>query len=115
VKRIYNHRAFPRVPIGYRVKIVTKDRMIGYSQALNVSMGGILLNGEPPLQVGTRVGVAIFLSDGEGGSRIVTSGTVVRCDFQGNAIQFAPDMEEEHARALALLVAAHSPKAAASV
>jgi hypothetical protein len=115
VSRIYNHRAFPRVPIGYRVKVVTKDRMIGYSQALNVSMGGILLQGEPPLQVGIRVGVAIFLADGEGGSRIVTHGTVVRSDAQGNAIQFAPDMEEGHIQALALLVAAHQPKAAAGV
>jgi hypothetical protein len=115
VKRAYNHRAFPRVPIGYRVKIVTKDRMIGYSQALNVSMGGILLQGEPPLQVGIRVGVAIFLADGEGGSRIVTHGTVVRSDAQGNAIQFAPDMEDVHTKALALLVAAHSPNAAASL
>lgn len=115
MSRAYNHRAFPRVPIGYRVKIVTKDRMIGYSQALNVSMGGILLKADPPLQTGIRVGVAIFLADGEGGGRIVTHGTVVRSDAQGNAIKFTPDMEEEHTKALALLVAAHSPKAAASL
>ena len=113
MSRTYNHRAFPRVPIGYRVKIVTKDKMIGYSQALNVSMGGILLNGDPPLQVGGRVGVAIFLADQEGSSRIVTHGTVIRSDARGNAISFSPDMEEEHARALAVLVAAHTPTAAA--
>jgi PilZ domain len=107
VKHPPSQRAFPRVPIGYRVKVVTQDRMIGYSRALNISLGGILLDSEPPLPLGSRVGVAIFLSDREGGSRIVTHGIVVRADSRGNAIAFTPDMEEEHVRALALLVVAH--------
>ena len=110
-----NHRAFPRVPVGYRVKLVTSDRLIGYSHALNLSLGGILLEKEPPLQVGSRVGVAIFLTDGEGDRRIVTQGTVVRSDARGNAIQFSDGMEDRHLKALSALIAAHTPKAAASL
>jgi hypothetical protein len=108
-----NQRAFPRVPIGYRVKIVTPERMIVYGSALDISMGGILLKSDPPLALGTRVGVAIFIADGEGGSRIVTHGTVVRIGSGGNAIEFAPDMDERQVRALALLVAEHGSEAPA--
>ncbi len=94
------------------MKVVAGDRLIAYGSALDVSMGGILVRGDPPLSLGTRVGVVIFLADGEGANRIVTQGTVVRSDPGGNAIEFVPGMGEEQARALALLVEAHHPEAA---
>jgi hypothetical protein len=103
------HRTFPRVPIGYRVKIVTDDRMIAYASALNVSLGGLLLEPTPALPVGRPCGVAIFLMDQETGKRIVARGVVVRSDRHGTAIQFTKALEAESRSLMEALIHSRTP------
>ncbi|HEX9008954.1 MAG TPA: PilZ domain-containing protein [Holophagaceae bacterium] len=103
------HRAFPRVPIGYRVKVVTDDQMIAYASALNVSQGGLLLEPTPALAPGRPCGVAIFLMDQETGKRIVARGIVVRSDPHGTAIQFTKPLEAENRALMEALIHSRTP------
>lgn len=56
------HRQHRRIPIAYQVKLVVDDRIIAYPRAVNLSMGGILLQGQDYLPVGSSCGVAILLT-----------------------------------------------------
>jgi hypothetical protein len=103
-------RAFPRVPIGYRVKVVTDDQIIAYASALNVSMGGLLFEPTPSLSVGRSCGIAIFLMNQETGKRIVARGIVVRSDSHGTAIQFTKALEPDSRAFLEALVHSHTPE-----
>lgn len=103
------HRAYPRVPIGYRVKVVTDDHMIAYASALNVSLGGLLLEATPTLPVGRPCGIAIFLMDHETGKRIVARGVVVRSDATGTAIQFTKALEADNRALLETLIHSRTP------
>ena len=104
-----NHRAFPRVPIGYRVKVVTDDQMIAYASALNVSLGGLLVQPTPALPVGRLCGVAIFLMERDTGKRIVARGIVVRNDLRGTAIQFTQALEAESRSLMEALIHSRTP------
>ena len=88
-------RQYRRIPIGYQVKVVAEDRIIVYSKAINLSLGGILVSGRDQLPVGSHCGVAILLVDGEPGRRVVARGTVVRTDQQGMAIAFSRALDPE--------------------
>lgn len=101
-------RIFPRVPISYRVKVVTDDQIIAYASALNVSMGGLLFQPTPSLPVGRPCGVVIFLMDQETGKRIVARGIVIRSDARGTAIQFTKGPEKDNHDLLEALVQSHS-------
>ena len=103
------HRSSPRIPIGYRVKVVTDDQMIAYASALNVGLGGLLLEPTPSLPVGRPCGVAIFLMDLETGKRIVARGIVVRSDAQGTAIQFTKALEQTSRELLETLIHSRTP------
>ena len=103
------HRAFPRIPIGYRVKVVTDDQMIAYASALNVSLGGLLLEATPTLPIGRPCGIAIFLMDQETGKRIVARGVVVRSDAAGTAIQFTKALEAESRALMKALIHSRTP------
>lgn len=100
----YEQRQHPRVPITYRVKVVTSDRIIAFPRAINLSMGGILIGGSDRLPVGTSCGVAILLEESEAGRRVVTRGTVVRSDAAGMAIQFSRELEPGGVEALKALI-----------
>lgn len=104
-------RQHPRVPIAYRVKVVTSDRIIAFPKAINLSMGGILIGGPDRLPVGTSCGVAILLEEAEAGRRVVTRGTVVRSDANGMAIQFSRELEASGIEALRALIRSVSPDA----
>ncbi|MBI4913717.1 MAG: PilZ domain-containing protein [Acidobacteria bacterium] len=104
-----NKRAYARIPVNYRVKVVTARDMVQYSLALNVSRGGILLAPQPALPLGAQVGVAIFLTDTGGDRRVVTRGIVLRSDGSGNAIRFIEDMDEASFEALARMVPTLDP------
>lgn len=104
------HRAFPRVPIGFRVKVVTDDQMIAYASALNVSLGGLLVEPTPGLPVGLSCGIAIFLMDQETGKRIVARGIVVRSDARGTAVQFTKPLDKVSREHLEALVHSHTPE-----
>lgn len=104
-------RQHPRVPIAYRVKVVTPDRIIAFPTAINISMGGLLIGGSDRLPVGTACGVAILLEEAEAGKRVVTRGTVVRSDANGMAIQFSRELEARDIEALRALIRSVSPEA----
>ncbi|WP_243286247.1 PilZ domain-containing protein [Geothrix terrae] len=106
-----DQRQYPRVPIAYRVKVVTPERIIAFPSAINISMGGILIGGPDRLPVGTTCGVAILLEEAEAGRRVVTRGTVVRSDPNGMAIQFSRELEPNGVEALRALIRSVSPEA----
>ena len=103
-------RAFPRIPIAYRVKVVTDDQMIAYASARNISLGGLLFEPTPALPVGRPCGIAIFLMDQETGKRIVARGIVVRSDALGTAIQFEKPLDRTSGELLETLVHSHRPE-----
>jgi len=97
-------RQFPRIPVNYRVKLVSPDRIIAFSSAIDISMGGILVNGQDRLDVGVECGVAILLENAETGKRVVTRGTVVRSDAYGMAIKFSKVLDPASSEALKMLI-----------
>ncbi len=104
-------RQYRRIPISYQVKVVAEDRIIVYSKAINLSLGGILVSGRDQLSVGSHCGVAILLVDGEPGRRVVARGTVVRTDQQGMAIAFSKALDPESEASLRWLIHSLSPGA----
>jgi hypothetical protein len=104
-------RHYRRIPIAYQVKVVADDRIIVYSKAVNLSLGGILVHGRDHLPVGTHCGVAILLVEGEPGRRVVARGTVVRTDQQGMAVAFSKALDPESEASLRWLIHSLSPGA----
>jgi len=104
-------RRFRRVPIAYEVKLIVEDRIISFPSAIDLSLGGILVDGRSPLPVGTTCGLAILLGAGEPGKRIVTRGMVVRVDERGVAIAFSRNLEPASTEALKLLIHSLDPLA----
>ena len=104
-------RLYRRIPIAYQVKVIADDRIIVYSKAVNLSLGGILVSGQDPLPVGSHCGVAILLVDGEPGRRVVARGTVVRTDQQGMAVAFSRALDRESEESLRWLIRSLSPGA----
>ena len=99
-----NQRLSSRVPIDCRVRLVAEDRIIAYPHALNLGMGGILVDGPDRLPLGSACGVAILLSNAAAGQRVVARGTVVRSDARGMATAFSKALDPESERALGGLV-----------
>lgn len=96
-------RRHRRVPISYQVKLVADDRIIAYPQAVDLSLGGILLKGRD-LPVGTQCGVAILMGPGEPGGHVVARGAVVRNDERGMAIAFSRALDASSEAALRQLI-----------
>jgi len=105
----HENREFRRVSIAYQVKLVAEDRIIAYPNAVNLSLGGLLLQGRDLLPVGSECGVAILLTTGEAGRRVVARGTVVRNDEQGMAIAFSKALDAESEQSLKMLIHALAP------
>lgn len=106
-----DERRFRRIPIAYQVKVVAENRMITYSTAINLSMGGLLVRGQEHLPVGTPCGVAILFGKGEPGRRVVARGTVVRSDPQGMAIAFSKALDPNSEGSLRMLIRSLDPGA----
>jgi hypothetical protein len=104
-------RQFRRIPVAYQVKVIAEDRILAYPEAINLSMGGILVRGGNQLPVGSHCGVAILLAPGELGRRIVARGTVVRTDQRGMAIAFSRALDPESEASLRALIRSLSPGA----
>ncbi len=101
------HRRYARFPIAYEVKLIVEDRIIAYPMAIDLSLGGIRLDGGGNgLAVGTACGVAILLEDGR---NVVARGVVVRVDAQGVAIDFSKALEAASERALLGLLQSLGP------
>ena len=104
-------RSFRRIPIAYEVRLIAEDRLISYASAIDLSMGGILVDGRSPLPVGTSCGVAILLGAGQPGKRIVTRGMVVRVDGRGIAIAFSRSLDPGSVASLKALIHSLAPGA----
>ena len=108
-------RQYRRIPVVYQVKVVAEDRIIAYPEAINLSMGGILVGGREQLPVGSHCGVAILLADDETGRRIVARGTVVRTDQMGMAITFSKALDPGSEASLRWLIRTLKPGAEESI
>ena len=108
-------RQFRRIPIAYQVKVVAEHRMIAYSTAINLSMGGLLVRGHEHLPVGTPCGVAILFGKGEPGRRVVARGTVLRSDEQGMAIAFSKALDPNSEASLRMLIRSLEPGAEVAI
>lgn len=84
-----NQRKFTRVPIGYRVKVMTEDKTIVCPSAINISMNGILVRSPERLAVGTQCHIIIFVLEDGSETKILAWGTVVRDNADGLAIRFS--------------------------
>lgn len=104
-------RRFRRVPIAYEVKLIVEDRMISFPSAIDLSLGGILVDNSSPLPLGTNCGLAILLGAGSPGKRIVTRGMVVRADERGIAIAFAKALDAGSVESLKALIHSLDPGA----
>lgn len=90
---LVNHRTYERIPIDRKVKVFSMGRMVAYTMAINIGMGGVLLRASSQLPVGSQCRVAIPVPDGEGTRPIEAEGTVVRTDGGVIAVQFLRTIE----------------------
>lgn len=104
-------RRYRRVPIAYEVKLIVEDRMISFPSAIDLSLGGILVDNHSPLPIGTNCGLAILLGAGSPGKRIVTRGMVVRADDRGIAIAFSKALDPGSVESLKELIHSLDPGA----
>ena len=104
-------RRFRRIPIAYEVRLIVGETMISFPTAIDLSMGGLLLDGSHPMDIGTNCGVAILLGEGEPGKRVVTRGTVVRADSRGIAIAFSRALDAGSENSLRALIQSLEPGA----
>ena len=84
-----NQRKFTRVPIGYRVKVMSEEITISCASAINISINGILVEASEPLLRGTSCSVIIFVLEEGLEIKIMALGTVVRNNANGLAIRFS--------------------------
>ncbi len=94
-------RTSERIPTRNRVKVIAQGKLVAYSLAVNLSLGGVLLDAAPVLPVGSRCELALFTSGTHAARGILTAGTVVRSDAQGTAIQFLETLAPGNFQALA--------------
>jgi heme/copper-type cytochrome/quinol oxidase subunit 4 len=83
-----DQRTFERIPFSKKVKVVSMGRMAAYAMAINIGMGGVLLQSAAPLPVGSQCQVAIPIYAGERIKHMMAEGTVVRSDAGGTAVKF---------------------------
>ena len=93
-----DHREFERIPVQTKVRITGKGRIALYAIAINLSLGGVLLNATPSLPVGSRCNITLFDAAEH---TILMPGTIVRSDAQGTAIAFAKELPKDNLQALA--------------
>lgn len=94
-------RASERVPVSSRVKLVSRGKIIAYAVAVNISLGGILLNATPTLPIGSTCQLAIYQGGDQAGQRVMAEGTVVRAEDGTMAIRFAQPIAQESYAAFA--------------
>jgi heme/copper-type cytochrome/quinol oxidase subunit 4 len=88
-----DQRTFERIPFAKKVKVVSMGRMAAYAMAINIGMGGVLLQSAAPLPVGSKCQVAIPISGGDGIKHMMAEGTVVRSDTGGTAVKFVRTLD----------------------
>lgn len=104
-----NRRTFTRVPIAFRVKILTEEATFASSTALNLSLGGLLVQIPRSLALGTPCHVVLFMLEDGLEQKILAEGIVVREAPGVVAIRFTRLMGEESKARLERLVLHRSP------
>ena len=104
-----NRRAFTHIPIAFRVKILTEDATLASSTALNLSLGGLLVQTSRPLPLGTPCHVVLFVLEDGQEQKILAEGIVVREAADAVAIRFTRLMGDESRSRLERLVLHRSP------
>ena len=89
---VNNLRAFSRRPIGTGAQVQVKGPETFSAEAINISMGGLLLSPAPSLPAG--VPCVLSLAFGPAGNGVELKGTVARSDERGTAIRFSKTLEE---------------------
>lgn len=95
MSKLADQRKFTRVPIGYRIKLMSEAKTIVCPAAVNISMNGILVRAPEHLPLGTRCHVIIFVLEDGIETKILAWGTVVRSNREGMAIRFAQILGEK--------------------
>lgn len=104
-----NRRRCTRVPIAFRVKVLSELGTIASSAAVNVSLSGILIRAVQPLPLGTPCHVVLFLlAEGEE-DKVLAQGVVVREEPESLAIRFTKLLGDESRTNLQRLLQGHSP------
>lgn len=94
-------RACGRIPIEKSVQVVTRGKAASYALAINISLGGLLLNAAPTLPVGSQCRLALPPLGESVGKEIVLEGTVIRSDANGTAVKFKKMLENGTLEAIA--------------
>ncbi len=102
-------RAFTRVPLAYRVRILTEEHTFGSSTALNLSLGGMLVQLPQPLPLGTRCHIVLFMVEDGEDQKILAEGIVVRSSDTTVAIRFTRLLGPQSRERLEHLILHRSP------
>jgi len=106
-----NLRAFTRVKLERRAAVLVEHRSLFLAEITDMSMSGLFLKSQEPLEIGTECRISVPLSEG-GEIRIEARAIVVRATSEGFAVHFTSlvGMESyEHLRSL-LLYNARDPE-----
>lgn len=106
----HDQRIYERLPFSQKVKLLSAGKMVIYAMAINIGMGGVLLNASVPLKVGSQCRLSISVPGGEGIKAILTEGTIVRSDGGGTAVRFLKTIDPNRFETLF----SHSPSEALS-
>lgn len=88
-----NERTSERIPYHQKVKVVSVGRLVAYTMAINVGLGGVLLSASPALPIGSQCRITLPATGPGGAGRIEAEGTVVRQGADGTAVRFASALE----------------------
>lgn len=94
-----------RVPVGFRVKIMSDEKDILCPSALNLSSRGVLVATRERLPIGTGCYVILFVQEEGEETRILAWGIVVRDAPEGMAIRFTKILGDHGTELLKELVA----------
>lgn len=81
-------REFTRVSVDFRVELAADGMTILCEKTRDISMKGIYVVTGRRLPLGTECGISIRLGEGGSGPKLQVSGTIVRVDALGMALEF---------------------------
>lgn len=88
MSRRQEERQHTRLPLRLEVRIVSGSRTLVSGKTRDISREGVYVFAEKPLPRGSECQLALLLTGPKSTLRIEVSGTVVRADDQGMAIDF---------------------------
>lgn len=83
-----NKRQFTRVDASVKVETKIGDAILAKGVTRNISANGVFIETENTLPEGSEIKVALYLADDTPGNSIDITGSVIRSQRDGMAIQF---------------------------